>query len=217
VGERGRLQIGLLREVVPLAQHHRVARARLVEEAGRLIGAEHAALQREAALGIVAELGVVVGVGLAEIALRVDVQLDRIEHGVREQAAQERYRVVLVRVVDAAQRGRVVVAAALVVQQMAEVVQQAGRHQFVARARLLGEVRCLQRMFELRHRLAAVLAGAVAAEKQFDVGELEHGGLVADGKWDVQDFGASSCVDKGASCEWRIRVLLRAPADSRIG
>ena len=63
------------------------------------------------------------GVDPAQVALGVDVQLDRVEHGVGEQAAQERQREVLVGVVDAAQRRRL----ALVIEQVAEVVQQATR------------------------------------------------------------------------------------------
>src|SRR5678815_385180 len=40
VSQRRRREVRLLREVVPLAQQHRVARARLLEEAGRLLGFE---------------------------------------------------------------------------------------------------------------------------------------------------------------------------------
>jgi hypothetical protein len=43
---------------------------------------------------------------VAEIALGVDVELDRVEHGVAEQPAQEGQGEVLVRVVDAEQRRR---------------------------------------------------------------------------------------------------------------
>ena len=96
-----------------------------------LRGVEHAALQREAALRVVRQPLVVVVVGLAEIALGVDVQLDRVEHRVGEQAAQERQGEVLVGVVDAAQGRRL----ALVVEQVAEVVQQAGGDELVARRR----------------------------------------------------------------------------------
>jgi len=98
------------------------------------------------------------------------VQLDRVEHRVREQTAQEGQGVVLVRVVDAAQRGRL----ALVVQQVPQVMQQAGRDEGIVRARLLGQVRRLQRVLELRDRLAAVLAGAMAGKERFDVVEAEH-------------------------------------------
>ena len=169
--QRRRRQVGLLGQVVPLAQHDRVARRRLGDEGACLASVEHAALQGEAALRIVGQARVVAVVGLAEIALGVDVQLDRVEHRVGEQAAQERQGEVLVRVVDAAQGRRL----ALVIEEMAEVVQQAGGDELVAGVALLGEVRRLQRVLELRHRLAAVLLGAVAREQLLDVSEAQHG------------------------------------------
>jgi hypothetical protein len=55
VGERRRAPVFLLGEVVPLAQHHRVACARSGEEVGGLVGVEDTALQDEAALGIVGQ------------------------------------------------------------------------------------------------------------------------------------------------------------------
>ena len=170
VGQRRRREVRLLREVVPLAQQHRVAGARLVEEAGRLLGGERRPLQREAALRIVGQARVVARIGRAQVALGVDVQLDRHQHRIRQQAAQERQREVLVGVVDAAQGRRV----ALLVQQVAEVVQQAGGDQRVVGVRLLGQVRGLQRMLKLGDRLPAVLRRTVAGEQQFDVGEVKH-------------------------------------------
>ena len=148
---------------------------------------------------------VVPGVDLAQVALGVDVQLDRVEHRVGEQAAQERQREVLVRVVDAAQGRRL----ALVVEQVAEVVQQAGGDERVARLALLGEVRRLQRVLELGDGLAAVLLGAVAREQQLDVVEAQHARLL--------QRAPSSAVPSAANCDWRIRVAVSAPADSRIG
>src|SRR6185295_10581112 len=106
VGERRRREIGLLGEVVPLAQHDRVACTRLGEKRGGGSVVEDAALQRKAALRIGGEALVVRGVDVAQVALGVDVQPDRIEHAGGKEPAQERQRVVLVGVVDAAQRRR---------------------------------------------------------------------------------------------------------------
>src|SRR6185369_1036107 len=123
VRERRRREPGLLGEVVPMAQHHRVARPGPGEELRRGVVGEDAALQRQAALRVRRQPIVVGGVDVAEVALGVDVQPDRLEHVVRKQPAQERQREVLVGVVDAAQRRRL----ALVVEEMAEVVQEACR------------------------------------------------------------------------------------------
>ena len=81
---------------------------------------------------------------------------------------------------------------------------------------LLGEVRGLQRVLELGDRLAAVLLGAVAREQQLDVGEVSTSGLqgVAVARCDP---ASSSAGPSSANCEWRIRVFVSAPADSRIG
>src|SRR6185369_464828 len=170
MGERRRRESGLLGEVVPVAQHHRVARAGQGEERGGTVVVEDAALQCEAALRVRGQPRVVAAVDLAEVTLGVDVQLDRVEHAVREEPAQERQRVVLVGVVDAAQRRRL----ALVVEEMAEVVQQARSDERVTGVALLGQVRGLQRVLELRHRLAAVLLAAVASEQQLDVRDRQH-------------------------------------------
>jgi hypothetical protein len=142
----------------------------------------------------------------AQVALGVDVQLDRVEHRVGEEAAQERQREVLVRVVDAAQRRRL----ALLVEQVAEVVQEAGGDERVARFALLGKVRRLQGVLELGDRLAAVLLGAMAREQQLDVGQAQYAGFPA-------QRALSSAVPSAANCDWRIRVAVSAPADSRIG
>ena len=94
---------------------------------------------------------------------------------------------------------------------MAEVVQQAGGDELVAGVALLGEVGGLQRVLELGHRLAAVLLGAVAREQQLDVGEAQHR---------VDGAGSRARLlgrPSGANCDWRMRVAVSAPADSRIG
>ena len=62
------------------------------------------------------------------------------------------------------QRGR----GAQVVQQVAQVVQQRGGHEFVGRILGLGQRRRLQRMLELRDRLAAVLLAAALDEQLLD-------------------------------------------------
>ena len=122
VRERRRRRAGDLGEVVPQAHVAPRPRVRLRDERVGFSRREHAALQHEAALRVGRQRVVVVGARRAQVALGVDVQLDRREHVVVEQPAQERQRGVLVQVVDAAQRRRI----ALVVQQMAEVVQQRG-------------------------------------------------------------------------------------------
>ena len=89
-------------------------------------------------------------------------------------------------------------------------MQQAGGDELVARVALLGEVGRLQRVLELRHRLAAVLGAAVAGEEQLDVFEGQHGGLSL-------TRVASSAGPSAANCDWRMRVAVSAPADSRMG
>ncbi len=68
-------------------------------------------------------------------------------------------------VVDAAQRGRIT----LVVDQVPQVVQEGGEHEFIARRLALGEFRRLQRMLQLGYRFARVHAGALGREQPFDV------------------------------------------------
>jgi hypothetical protein len=76
MGQRRGREARLLREIVPLAQQHRIAGTGLVEEHGGIRRVERTALQREAALRIVGEARVVARIGRAQVALRVDVQLD---------------------------------------------------------------------------------------------------------------------------------------------
>ena len=109
---------------------------------------------------------------MARAALRIDMQPDRRQHRFGEQATQKRQRDAPVRVVDAAQPRCI----ALVIQQVAEVVQQSDRDQRTVGIRLLGQVRRLQPRFELRDRLAAVPGAANAGDKQFNVGRAEPDG-----------------------------------------
>jgi hypothetical protein len=81
---------------------------------------------------------------------------------VGEQSAQKRQRAVLVDVVHAAQRRRL----AQVVQQVAEVVQQRGGDQRIARAFGLAQRSRLQRVLQLRYGLAAVLFAAALFERE---------------------------------------------------
>jgi hypothetical protein len=74
---------------------------------------------------------------------------------------------VLVQVVDAAQRGRVPKLVAQVLHQVAQVVQQRGRHQLVVGAFGLGQRGRLQRMLQLGDGLAAVLLMALASGTGF--------------------------------------------------
>lgn len=87
-----------------------------------LVVVEHAALQRKTAHRIDRELAEVLGIDGAQATLGVDVQPDRLEHGIAEQRPQERQGVVLVQIVDAALGGRL----ALKIEQMAEIVEKAG-------------------------------------------------------------------------------------------
>jgi hypothetical protein len=75
---------------------------------------------------------------------------------------------------------------------------------------LLGEVGGLQRVLQLGHRLAGVLLGAVAGEDQLDVDEAQHGARVS-------SRPTLLGRPRAANCDWRIRVAVSAPADSRIG
>ena len=115
-------------------------------------GAEHAALKPQAALRILGQLIVILRARRAEIALGIHVQPDRPENRLGEVGPQERQGDVLVQVVDTAQRGRL----AAVVQQVADVVQQRSAYQVGRGAGLLGEMRALQRVLELRDALALV-------------------------------------------------------------
>jgi hypothetical protein len=100
------------------------------------------------------------------------MQLDGVQHIVAKQPAQERQRAVLVHVVHALQRGR----GAQVVQQMSQVVQQRGGHQRVAGAFVFGQHGALQRVLQLRHRLARVLLAALVSKQLFDVAQAQtHG------------------------------------------
>jgi len=56
---------------------------------------------------------------------------------------------------------------------MTEIVQQRGGDEGGVGVRLLGQLRRLQRMFELRHRLAAVSAAALFSEQALDIVERE--------------------------------------------
>ena len=59
--------------------------------------------------------------------------------------------------------------------QMAEVVQQRSGRELVVSAVGLGQRSGLQRVLQLRHRLAAVLLVATPQEQRFDVFEGQHG------------------------------------------
>ena len=86
-------------------------------------------------------------------------------------------------VVDAAQRGRL----AQVVQQVAEIVQQGGGDERVARAFGLAERRALQRVLQLGHRLAGVLLVAALGEQALDVFETQgHAILVVGARGQTQ-------------------------------
>ena len=93
------------------------------------------------------------------------MQLNATQHAVTKQAAQERQRGVLVHVVHATQGG----AFAQLLQQVAQVVQQAGGDQLVVGAVVFGQRGGLQRVFELGDGLAAVLLVATPFEHGGDV------------------------------------------------
>src|SRR6185436_13011676 len=97
----------------------------------------------------------------------VDVQPDRSKDGRAEHALQRAHAMELVLVVDSAQ-GRCL---ALIVRHMAEVMQEAGGNKVSARARRFSKLRGLQRVLELSHRFAAVLAAAPGVEKRLDLVE----------------------------------------------
>ena len=78
---------------------------------------------------------------------------------------------------------------------------------------LLGQLRRLQGVLELRHGLAAVLLAAVAGEQLLDVVKAQH----ATGRPEVRPRLRSSAGPRVANCDCRIRVAVSAPADSRIG
>ena len=149
---------------------------RLRAEGVRFAVAEDPALQLEAALRVDRQRRPVLGAGQravaarAQVALGIDVQPDRLQHGRAEQVAQEGQRDVLVTVVDAAQRRRL----ALVVDEVAEVVQEGRDDQLVAGAVLFGQVSRLQRVLKLRDRLAGVHAVALGGEQPFDVVERQR-------------------------------------------
>src|SRR6185369_810430 len=156
VGQRRRREPRCLGLVVPDPQPYGLHGTTLADESFSLPRTENAALQRQRPLRIVGQGGEVTGPDHAQVALGIDVQLDRLDHGVAEQAAQERQRAVLVNVIDALQRRR----RAEVVQQMPEVVQQCRRDQFIAGIFGFRQLRALQRVLELRHRFARILLRA---------------------------------------------------------
>ena len=218
-GRRGALDLG---QVVPQPQPHGVVGERLRDESRRLFRGEDAALQRQAALGVGGQRFEIAVARRAQVALGVDVQLDRRQDVVVEQRAQERQRGVLMHVVHAAQRRRF----ALVVQQVSQVMQQRCRDQRRRGARVLGTHRGLQRVLQLRDRLAGVGAAALAGEQDADVGNREgHGGSQAvRGLRFCQPAlplplgagtGSSSGTMSGSGSFSRVRAS--TPASSRIG
>src|SRR5688572_23021415 len=157
VREIRRDRAGNLRRVVPEPNLHRVGSKGLADEALGVGGAEHPALELQAALRILGQPAVVVGARGAKVAFRIDMEPDGLDHHLGEMSAQERQRGVLVLVVYAAQRRRF----AAVVEHVADVVQQRRAYKLARRASALGMVRALQRVLELRNPLAVVFAAAL--------------------------------------------------------
>src|SRR5687768_4870151 len=157
MAQAGRRRAGHLGRVVPQPHAYRFGGERLADEALGVVRREHAALQFQAALGVLRQRLAVTWPGGAQVALRVHVQADRAEHRLWKYLAQERQRHVLVLVVHAAQRRRL----AAVVQQVADVVQQRGADQLAWGAGALGGMRALQRVLELSDPLAFVCLAAL--------------------------------------------------------
>src|SRR5579862_6413129 len=198
--------------VVPAADAKRVRGEGLRHEFLRLLPREDSALQREAALGILGERLVVVGLEGAEGALGIDVQPDRLDDGGREERTDEGDREVLVLVVDSALGRRL----ALEIEHVAEVVEERRGDELGRGALLLGEVRALQRVLLLRDAFARVLDATVAAEELLDVGDLEsHGYLSVLG---IRLLAMSAGAAKiPVALMSRSRLLRSCPAPSRIG
>ena len=138
-----------------------------------------------------------------------------------KQRAQERQRRVLVQVVDAAQRRRL----ALVVQQVAQVVQQRRGDQRWRRAVVFRARRRLQRVLELRDGLAVVGAAALAGEQDADIGDRQgHPGQAVRGlRFCQPGLALRALAGTGSSSGWAAgsgsfsRVRASTPASSRIG
>ena len=165
MSEVGGRRAGDFGRVVPQAHLHGFRSIGLADELLGFAGAVDAALEHEAALGILGQFFVIARSRGAKIALGIDMQADRGEHRFWKQTTQERQCGVLVPVVDAAQRRRL----AAVVEQMADVVQQRRADELGRRTGALGVLRALQRVLELAYPLAFVSAPAFLFQQLQDL------------------------------------------------
>ena len=97
------------------------------------------------------------------------MQSDRLQHSVVKQSAQERQSDILVSIINATQRRRF----ALVVDHVAEVVQQRGDDQCSIGAAFSRQLCRLQCMLQLSDRLACIHAVALGCEQRLDVVEAK--------------------------------------------
>jgi hypothetical protein len=94
------------------------------------------------------------------------MQTDRFENRITEQTAQKWQSNVLVQIVLVA--SRFMQAIALCGQKMPKVVEQTSHHRFWRFASQLGQMCCLQSMFELTDRLAPILGVTTGFQQTTD-------------------------------------------------
>jgi hypothetical protein len=106
-------------------------------------------------------------IGLAEVALGIHMQANRLQHGVGQLAAQKWHQGVLMHVIAVGLDLHR--CATFRPEHMAHVVQQAGDDHLVRLACRLRQVGTLQRVFKLTDGFAAILFGAMIAQQSNNV------------------------------------------------
>ena len=134
-----RQQRGLLGLVVPFAELDRVSGAVLRNKCVAGIRIKDTALQLETTLGVNRERDPIVGIHMAKVTLGVDMKLDGIQYALWEETTKKRQREILVNIIYAAQ-GRCL---PFVVEQVPQIMQQAGRAHLGARPGWFGKRRRL--------------------------------------------------------------------------
>ena len=160
VVEVRRFRARILGAFVVAAQPHGFGMQRIGAERLDLIRRHQAALQFQAAHRVGRELAEIVRLDGAEIALGRDVQADGLAHFRTETFGQPPGAQLLVHVVEAA-RGGVL---AQLVDHVADIMQQRGKHGGGRRAVGLGQRRGLQRVLQLVDRAQAIALGGAADE-----------------------------------------------------
>ena len=201
--DRPRGRVGHLRLVVPPAEAERGGEPRVGSEGRDLPRGHDAPLQGEGVARDRREPAEIVGLGGAEVALGGDVHADQPgdAHG-NVRSDQRGAHVVMPSPSPARGRGRLgaVVDEARIDGEAPHVVEEAGQHQLLIRARRLGEIGALQRVRQLGDRLAPVLARGGGQRGEKTIGHA-HAAMIADALFTdrARPYTArASCRSRGA-------------------